>query len=214
MKKLIVLMFLFLGCVLKVCAADVMPDTVSLIRNNTLGVYQVSSPIVLYSEPDEKSEIKTVIKYTKTSLEPLSLVFQDVFIVYKADKNLALMAVTDETEDWVQVIYDNVKGSTGWIKKDDPYKFSTWYNFYNMYGTKYGLYFLKGTPEPIKNIHGSPDESSKVISVINYPVKINLKVIRGNWMLVSVLDVDKMPKTGYVRWRSEEGIKYLFPDIK
>ena len=214
MKKIIVLIAIFFGIALQCFAVDVMPDTVNLIRTNTLGVYQVSSPIVLYSQPDEKAPVKTVIKYTKTSLEPVSLVFQNVFVVYKADKDLALMAVTDENEDWVEVIYDNVTGATAWIKKDDPYKFATWVNFYNMYGRKYGMYMLKGAPEKVKNIHGSPDETSKIISTMNYPISMNLSVIRGNWMLLSILDIDKTPKTGFVRWRGEDGVKYLFPAIK
>lgn len=214
MKKIILFIAVFLGLVLPTFAADVMPDTVNLIRTNTLGVYQVSSPIVLYTKPDENSEIKTVIKFSKTALEPVNLVFSDVFVVYKADKELALMAVTDENDDWVEVIYDNVTGKTGWLKKDDPYKFSTWVNFYTMYGKKYGLYILKGAPESVKDIHGSPDETSKIISVINYPIKMNLNVIRGNWALLSILDVDKTPKTGFIRWRSEDGVKFLFPDIK
>ena len=49
---------------------------------------------------------------------------------------------------------------------------------------------------------------------MNYPQKINLNVIRGNWALVSVFDLDKTPKTGYVRWRSDNGVRYFFPDIK
>lgn len=214
MKKIIILAALVFSFALQALAVDVMPDTVNLIRTNTLGVYQVSNPIVIYNQPDEKLGVKLVIKYSNETLEPLNLAFQDVFVVYKHAKGLALMAVTDETEDWVEVIYDNVKGSTGWIKKDDPYKFATWVNFYNMYGKKYGLYILKGTPEKIKDLHGSPDDSSKVISVMNYPVKMNLNVIRGNWMLLSILDVDKTPKTGFARWRSEEGVKYFFPAIK
>ena len=214
MKKIIVLIFVFFAMALQSFAVDVMPDTVSFIRTNTLGVYQVSSPITLYSQPDVNSEIKTVIKYTKDTLEPLNLVFQDVFIVYKGDKGLALMAVTDENEDWVEVIYDNKLGLTGWIKKDDPYKFLTWVNFYNMYSKKYGLYILNGAPESVLEMHGSPDDTSKVISTINQPQKIILNLIKGNWMLVSVMDIDMTPKTGYIRWRSDEGIKYLFPAIK
>lgn len=214
MKKIIILTVLFFGLALQCFAVDVMPDRVSLIRNNTLGVYQVSSPVKLYEQPDINSPVKEIIEYCPEKLSPVSLAFQDVFVVYKAQKNLALMAVTDETEDWVQVIYDNVKGSTGWIPKDDPYKFSSWVNFYNVYGKKYGLYMLKGTPESIKNIHGSPDDTSKIISIINYPLKMNLNVIRGNWVLLSIMDVDKIPKTGFVRWRSDEGVKYLFPAIK
>ena len=97
MKKIIVLIFVFFAMALQSLAVDVLPDTVSFIRTNTLGVYQVSSPITLYSQPDVNSEIKTVIKYTKDVLEPVNLVFQDVFIVFKGHKELAPLAVTDET---------------------------------------------------------------------------------------------------------------------
>ena len=45
-------------------------------------------------------------------------------------------------------------------------------------------------------------------------VRIVLNVIRGNWALVTVVDIDRTPKTGYIRWRSDDGVKYLFPDIK
>ena len=52
------------------------------------------------------------------------------------------------------------------------------------------------------------------IAAINLPQKINLTAIKGNWALVSVFDIDKVPKTGYVRWRSDEGVRYYFPAIK
>ena len=69
--------------------------------------------------------------------------------------------------------------------------------------------------------HSSPDDDSQVVSNLNLPPvnarlphQIKLNVMRGNWALVSVLDMDRMPKTGYIRWRSNEGVKYLFPAIK
>ena len=129
-------------------------------------------------------------------------------------KNLALVSVTDFNDDWVEIIYNNSTGQTGWIKKDDPYKFMTWINFYNTYGKKYGLVLLKSAPETCKDIKAQTEDLAKTISTMNYPQKINLNVIRGNWALVSVFDLDKTPKTGYVRWRSDNGVRYFFPDIK
>ena len=187
---------------------------VSLSNTNTLGVYQTGETVVLRKSPDANAKIVKVIRVDKNTIEPSDLKFEDVFVVYKASKDLALMAVTDETEDWVELIYNNKTGARGWMQKDDPYKFSTWVNFYNTYAKKYGLYVLNGAPEKIKNMHGSTDDTSKIISIMNHPQKINLNIIRGNWMLVSVMDLDRTPKTGYIRWRSEDGIKYLFPAIK
>ena len=49
---------------------------------------------------------------------------------------------------------------------------------------------------------------------MNIPQQIKLVVLRGNWALVSVLDMDKTPKTGYIRWRSDDGVRYFFPVMK
>ena len=146
----------------------------------------------------------------------LNLVFKfsDLFVVFIPSKELGYAAVTDETDGWIEIIYNNRTGETGWIKKDDPYKFLTWLNFYNTYGRKYGLYILKGAPDEVKNIRSGNDEMSQLLSEINMPTKIKLNAIRGNWALISVLDFDREPKTGYIRWRGDDGIRYLFPDIK
>lgn len=214
MKKIVIFVLFVFAFALKAVAVDVMPSLVSLSNTNTLGLYQVDNTIVLRSQPDDNAPITKVIKWTKNRIEPSDLDFSDVFVVFINSKDLALMAVSDDTEDWVELIYNNKTGEKGWMKKDDPYKFSTWYNFYSMYGKKYGLYILTGAPDSAREMHGSTEDKSKVIAAINTPIKINLNVIRGNWMLLSVMDMDRIPKTGYVRWRSDDGVKYLFPAIK
>lgn len=214
MNKIIVSLLIFFGLTLNCLAADIMPSFVSLSNTNTLGVYQTGDTVVLRKTPEDNADIIKVIRICGNDIEPANTKFEDVFVVYKNSKNLALMAVTDETEDWVELIYNNNTGERGWMKKDDPYKFSTWVNFYNTYAKKYGLYILNGAPETVKNMHGSTEDGSKVISTINRPQKIKLNIIRGNWMLVSVMDEDRTPKTGFIRWRSDDGVKYLFPAIK
>ncbi len=214
MKKIILTLMLFLSIATSAFALDVVPNTVSLNYTNTFGIYQVDHAIVIYDKPDEKATIKQKIVWTSENVIPKSLSLADLFVVYIQKKDLALMAVTDETDDWVEVIYNNRTGEKGWIKKDDPYKFNTWVNFYNMYGKKYGLVILNGAPETVYSMYGTPEEKQKVISTINRPELINLNIIRGNWMLVTVLDSDQTPKTGYVRWRSDDGVKYLFPNLQ
>jgi hypothetical protein len=63
-------------------------------------------------------------------------------------------------------------------------------------------------------LRAKTEDNSQIVARINHPQFIKLNVIRGNWALVSVVDIDKTPKTGYIRWRSDDGIKYLFPNIK
>lgn len=215
MKKLLLTLTLLFGLILPVFSADnLIPEKTCLKYTNTIGLYQASDRIILYKEPNEQSELIYSIKWNKNGVFPDTLTFDNLFVVFMPSKYLAYMAVTDETEDWVEVIYNNSTGDKAWMKKDDPYKFSNWITFFNMYGRKYGLKILSGAPDTIKDLKSSTDDKSQTIARVNIPSRINLNVIRGNWALVSVMDLDKTPKTGYIRWRSDDGVKYLFPDIK
>ena len=221
MRKILIFLSVFCLLILPVSAKNVMPTHVSSIAANVLGIYQANNEITLYDEPHDKAHIVTHISWSGDDIFPANKDFDNVFMVYLPKKQLALLAVTDETEEWVQVLYDKAQGLCGWMKKDDPYKFMSWVSFYNIYGRKYGLYMLKDSPKAINDLHSAPEDDSQVVSTLNLPPmnsslphKIKLNVMRGNWALVSVLDTDRMPKTGYIRWRSNEGYKYLFPAIK
>ena len=214
MKKLLLILAILLLTPIKALCADVIPQYVSIQQTNTFGVYQAPSEIILYSEPSEASTLVHSISWIGGKIFPESVKPQDLFVVYLPAKNLGILAVVDETEDWVQVIYNNSTGAKGWIKKDDPYRFSTWVMFYNMYGRKYGLNLLKEAPPEAKDLHVSTDSKSQIVGTINMPKKINVNLIRGNWALVSVMDIDRTPKTGYIKWRSDKGVKYYFPAIK
>ena len=214
MKKFLLILSILLMLPLSGYCADVVPQYVSIQQTNTLGLYQAPNEIMLYKEPSEASTLVHSISWIGEKIFPESVRPQNLFVVYVPSKNLAYLAVTDETEDWVQVIYNNSTGAKGWIKNDDPYRFSTWVMFYNMYGKKYGLNLLKEAPESAKDLHVATDDKSQIVGTINMPKKINLNLVRGNWALVSVMDIDRTPKTGYVRWRSDKGVKYYFPAIK
>ena len=195
-------------------AKDVIPVRPNINQIQSVGLYQVGDDIKIYEEPDEDSLLLYRVRWNKEEFFPEEIGFDKFFVVFLEDKNLALVAVTDYDDEWVEIIYDNTTGKKGWIKMDDPYKFMTWINFYNSYGKKYGLTLLKSSPESCYNLKAATDDNSQTVSTINHPKKINLNVIRGNWALVSVMDVDRTPKTGYVRWRSDDGIRYFFPALK
>lgn len=220
MKKLLLffivtlMSFLFAGFNSAVSAKDVIPVRPNIHQVDTIGLYQIGDDVTIYKEPDEDSQILYRVRWNNDEFFPEDIGFEKFFVVFLQKKSLALVAVLDYNEEWIQIVYDNTTGASGWIKKDDPYKFMTWINFYNTYGKKYGLVLLKSAPESCKDIKASTENLAKTISTMNYPQKINLSVIRGNWALVSVMDLDRMPKTGYIKWRSDEGVRYFFPDIK
>ena len=215
MKKILLILTIILLMPLHAISADIVPQYVSISHTNSLGLYQAPNEIVIYSEPSESSNIIHSISWIGDKIFPESVKAKNLFVVLLPNKNLGMLAVTDETENWVEVIYNNSTGAKGWIKKDDPYRFMTWIMFYNMYGKKYGLNLMKEAPAQAKDMHSATDDKSQIVDTIKVPVqKINVTAIRGNWALVSVYDIDRTSKTGYIRWRSDNGVKYYFPAMK
>lgn len=214
MKRICLSIIMVLFMALGVCAKDIIPVSTSMDGVRTVGLYQVKDDINIYKFPDEEAQILYRVRWNGEEFFPESIGANNFFSVFVAKKDLAYVNVVDIVDGWVEIVYDNSKGLTGWIKEDDPYKFMTWTNFYTTYGKKYGLNILKGAPAICKDIKGSPDDLAQTISTINMPQKIHLNVIRGNFALVSVMDMDKTPKTGYIRWRGDNGVRYFFPSIK
>lgn len=213
MKKLFLLVFGFIMVYMPVFA-DVAPYSVEDINPKTIGVYQADNKITVHKEPNDKSDVLFTVYWNETGLTSSSLNADDIFVAFYPKRNLGFLAVMDESEDmeWVQISYQ--KNKLGWVKIDDSYKYSNWRNFMNDYGRKYGLKYLKGTPENSKNLYGSPDESSKMISTITLAKAIKLSSVSGNWLLAIIFDIDNTQKIGWLNWRSNEGRIFLFPSIK
>ena len=208
MKKfLIFLSMLFIAPVF----ADTMPFYIESIPQLTLGVYQTDNEVSLYTHPDANSNL---IKKMQFSYNPETMP-DSVFAVLINEKKLGFLYVTDVSDEgWVEVIYDKRTKAKGWVKTIDQMQFQPWRNFYNLYGRKYGLRMLKNTPEDLEVLKAKPEDNSQTVSKLNFVQQIKLTVIRGNWALVSVVDLDKTPKTGFLKWRDSDGTIYVFPNIK
>ena len=191
--------------------ADVMPFYMNSIPKDAIGMYQTGENITIFSEPEANA--KTINK-CDFSYNPSSMP-DGMFALLLNEKKLGFLYVSDIGDDgWVEVIYDRHSGARGWVLTEDRFQFLPWLSFYNMYGRKYGLRLLKDTPDEIEVLHAKSEDLSQNIGKLNYVKQIKLTAIRGNWALVSVFDIDKTPKTGYLRWRSNEGVIYAFPNIK
>ena len=207
MKRFLLVLLMFVALPV---FADTMPFYIDSIPKQTLGMYQTDAEITLFSHPDANSN---VIKKMSFSYQPETMP-DNVFGVLINDKKLGFLYVSDIDDDgWVQVIYDKRTGAKGWVQTVDRMQFLPWLNFYNMYGKKYGLRLLKDAPENIEVLKSKSEDTSQIVSKLNYIKQIKLTVVRGNWALVSVQDIDKTPKTGFLRWRSDDGIIYAFPNI-
>lgn len=214
MKKTILTALLAIILTVPVFGANIIQTAPNGAAVRTVGTYQVGNDITIYRLPNKNSMILYRVRWNEDEFFPSEIGAENFFSLLIPAKNLARVNVVDITEDWVEIVYDNKTGKTGWIRNDDLYKFMTWTNFYSAYGKKYGLKMLKGVPACAKDLKSAPDDKSQTLATINVPQKIHLNLIQGNWMLISVMDLDKIPKTGYVRWRSDDGVRYFYPDIR
>lgn len=205
--------FLLIICMMFILPAfaDVMPFYMNSIPKDAIGMYQTGENVTIFAEPEANSK---TIKKCDFSYNPANMP-DGMFAFLLNDKKLGFLYVSDIGDDgWVEVIYDRHSGARGWVLTEDRFQFLPWLSFYNMYGRKYGLRLLKDTPDEIEVLHAKSEDLSQNIGKLNYVKQIKLTAIRGNWALVSVFDIDKTPKTGYLRWRSNDGVIYAFPNIK
>lgn len=215
MKKFFLALALLFSFILPV-KADVMPYYVNSINSSTIGVYQVSHSIKIYKEPNENSQLLVNVSWNSKDYECLNTSASSLFLVFLPAKDLGFIQVVDENEneDWLKVIYNRNDNTTGWIKKEDDFRFLPWRIFYSWYGHKYGLYYLKDSPDNTKAIYGSTADDAKIIGRITMPQTVNVTSIRGNWALIGAFDIDRIQKIGWIKWRDINGQIYLFPDIK
>lgn len=84
-----------------------------MVQTNTVGIYKAPNSIKLYLEPDETSKLIDVITWSKDGIDPNTINAQDLFVVYLPEENKGFLAVAQENEDWIQVIYNNSTGECG-----------------------------------------------------------------------------------------------------
>lgn len=205
--------FLIILCMLLIlpAMADTMPFYTDSVPKNVIGMYQTGENITVFSHPEANSK---VVKKFDFSYKPETMP-DNVFAVLINEKKLGFLYVSDiGDEGWVEVIYDRKSGAKGWVKTEDNLQFLPWLTFYNLYGRKYGLRFMKDSPDEMEILKSKSEDLSQTVSTLRFVKQIRVTAIRGNWALVSVVDVDRTPKMGYMRWRGDDGTIYAFPNIK
>lgn len=191
--------------------ADTMPFYMNSIPKTAIGVYQTDKTLTLYSKPDASEHPMRTFEFSYNPEDMPS----GMFAVLLNDKKLGFLYVTDTEEDgWIEVIYDKQIGARGWVQTTDKLQFLPWINFYNLYGRKYGIRILKDTPKEMYTLHSQCEDNSQAISKLNHVQSIKLTKVSGNWVLVTVMDLDKTPKSGWLKWRSSDGKIYAFPNIQ
>jgi hypothetical protein len=198
-------------------------------------LYVAPHQVVIHQEPDLASPVVETIAWEKalgsvrSEQSGQSLNPANVFVCYYPTLNVALMPVVSDTDTgWVQVVYNQPGQSTGWVSLNEQTELMKtsgdkatsdfmnqtlgWVEFMKLNAPTHGIYWLGNVKQEQRVIRISPDDSAKVIDIT---VIRNLKVrhVRGNWMLVEVLDFQNQTPMGWIRWRDEEGHILAFVDF-
>lgn len=219
MKRIFLICFMVLNLFgLRVFAGqEVMPYSTHETKHFGIGVIQLPNSFTLYSEPNLTSKVYTSVDLEKGVFASSNLAFtpKKALSVYLPASNLAYINVLEDDEDnnWFKVVVDKSTGQTAWLKLDDKDLYYTWREFFNLWGRKNGLYFLKFVPEANKSLYSSCTKDSQQLPGFDFPKYISLSAIKGNWAMVTVVDIGDSNKIGWLQWRSADGELYLFPSV-
>lgn len=200
------------------------------------GIYFAPYHIKFYAKPQESAALLGEIRWGRQTHSNQVDIFRPngdhvtaaadrVFFCFYPDLDVAMMAVTgDEENGWLEVMFDQQGKKTGWVKPGDfklesgqevPAHFGvyqTWQDFMKLNAKARGIFWLSGVNEYQRSVRYKDEDASSLI-----PVTIirDLKVrhVRGNWLLVEVLDFERNMPIGWVRWRDDDGNLMVFPNI-
>ncbi len=145
------------------------------------------------------------VKLKQKMLEP-----SELFSVLMDDL-YAFCMVVDSQDGWYKIVYDKKYNKSGWLKPEKDEDFWSLRDFYSFYGKKYGLYYMKNVDYRKRGIYSSPETGSQKLGGFTLIKSIYLNKLNGNWALVTVRDMDKFPKIGYIQWRENDGSIVIFP---
>ena len=184
------------------------------------GILEITSDTDIYKEPDENSELLITLTLSKSRSNFITMDAPKgssyYFLAENKNKDKAYLLVDDETESgWYKVLYGKKDGLTGWVKAS-PKSFKSLRAFYMENGRKNGVYLFKDVPPDERKLYAKPfekPEDKKTVANYDHAYQIKLEIIKGNWMLVRILDINNNEKIGFLRWRTNEGKVFLFPHL-
>jgi hypothetical protein len=200
------------------------------------GVYFAPFELKIYAQPSETASLVEHFRWGHGSnsralvsqIRNAVVTVDKVFISYYPSLDVAMMAVLSENEDgWAEVVYDHDHQRTGWVKlrhsgeapspEDETWplhfgRFQTWQDYMKLNAKANGIYWLNGVSQYDRMIRTAPEDGAKALE-LTVIKRLKVKHIRGNWMLVEVLDFENQTPLGWVRWRDEAGRLMVFTNL-
>lgn len=194
--------------------ADVVPLYTGIISKEAIGFLQVPKNFNLYLYPRYDSQIVEKVKWNNTEVQYQNSTAEPhrLFAAQVQSQNYAFCTVIDEQDDdWYKIIYDKQDNKSAWIKAEKQEDFWGLKDFYSYYGRRYGLYYMKNIDYRKRGIYSGADALSQKLGGFTLIRTIKLNKVSGNWALVTVTDLEGLPKIGYIQWREADGTIIIFP---
>ena len=212
MKKiLVILLFLFIQ---NTASATYIPNYLNSVSNWGIGAIVAPREFSLYESADENSKKVLEVKWAQDGdlLCNGKTCESNPFVAYVPNKNYAILAVYEEYGEWAEVYYG--KGDKRlFLKLNENTKFYTWGQFMLVYGKKHGLYVFKDVKKDKRLLYAAPDNEAQVVDNYEIAKFITPWFVRGNFVMVKLINWDNKQKTGYLRWRDTDGRLWGFAKL-
>lgn len=202
--------------------ADFVPQYAGTVQNWGIGGVFVDKEISLYELRNTNSKLVAKIKWNEKGDVVCRGKCADsgnIFVEFIPSKNYALLAAEDvfDNEDgangvWAQVYYGG--NNKAWLKLDENNKFISWQDFLTIYGKKHGFYLFKDIKKEERKLYARPQDDTRTVDSWESAKLITPWFVKGNWIMVKVLNFDNVQKTGWFKWRTSEGTLRGFVDLR
>ena len=199
--------------------ADIVPTSSKSIHHYGIGLFKIDSDFYVFAKPDANA--KKIYHFTLPTANKNSAIVKNTrkavnpYIVNIPSKKEFYATVSEYPENgWLEIYYNQNGKEVGWVKLPNKNNFLTWKEFVYKFGKKNGLLLMRDVPSTEFKLHSQDNVESQVVDEFTYPQYMALRMIRGNWMLVTVVDSGNVYKTGWFRWRTDNGRLRVFPKMK
>ncbi len=219
LKKFLVSLVIVATTATTVFAVDKVPSSSRSIRHYGIGLLKMEKDFDAYVAPSEKS--KKIKHFALPVIDRKSAIVRDSktvfnpFVVSIASKYEFYTAIAEYPEKgWAQIYINQNGNQLGWVQIKDDSNFLTWKEFVNKFGRENGVKLMTDVPKTQYKLYAKDSEDAQVVDEFTYPEHIVLRIVRGNWALVTVVDSGSVYKTGWFKWRNDDGKLRVFPKMK
>jgi hypothetical protein len=231
LKRLLLALIVVVGSVLMAypAMAGYAPYSKSIKLQYGQGVWYAPTDFTVYEKPATTSlPLGRIIwgpandQTLTDALHQTAIPAKQCMVAYYPTYQLGLLTVVGDAEpNWVEVVWDQATGRTGWVQTTEdakpgflpsPGTYQTWTEFMVTHAKPAGIHWFNDVPDAIRELHSQPEDYAKVVPAF-YIQRLKVLHLKGNWMLLQGLDMERNSPIGWVRWREEDGQLLLFPNL-